>query len=315
MPIVGAIAPDHDERKAAKAGRLPVWRPLDEILEQSLRATPKWSPWSYELLAAAIDEQEERGDNISTTALTSPCPRSVVLERKEPYVVSMDDLWRAFRGTMVHYVLEDTARPDSIAEVRFFAPIVGDELISCKPDLVTADGTMWDYKNTAEVPRYDYPYAGHQEQLNFNRWIVNNAIKWEKDDEPYNLPFDVRTLEFEHLAIMYMDIDGPKPLECIKTIQVPTGPGARNPTKSKRVPDVWDDEKVMWGWKSYDGQDIPGIVDRYKAMRVALDMYPEWPEGIEEIWGGPKGWGCPGFPYCPLKGKCIASRYPNALIW
>jgi hypothetical protein len=216
---------------------------------------------------------------------------------------------------MVHYVLEDTAREGSVAEVRFFAPIVGDELISCAPDLVTADGTMWDYKNAAEVPRYDYPYAGHQEQLNFNRWIVNNAIKWEKNGEPYDLPFDVRTLQFQHLAIMYMDINGPKPLECTTTIQVPTSKGAKNPTKSKRVPDVWDDEKVMWGRKSYDGRDIPGMVERYKAMRVALDSYPKWPTGIEETWGGEAGWGCPGYPHCPLNNKCLASRYPDGLRW
>lgn len=314
MPIIGVIAPDHDERQAAKAGRLPVWKPVEAVVEQSLNSSPKWSPWSYELLAAALGEQEERGDNISTTALTSPCPRSVVLERKENYVVSMDELWRAFRGTMVHYVLEAAARENSIAEVRFFAPML-DETISCKPDLVTADGTIWDYKNTAEVPRYDYPYAGHTEQLQFNRWIIANAVKWEKDDEPYDLPFDVRHMEFEHLAIMYMDIDGPKPLECVTTIEVPTGPGAKYPTKKKKVPDVWDDEKVLWGWKDYAGQEIPGLVDRFKAMRLALNEYPNFPKGLAEEWGGEATWECPGFPHCPLKGKCLASRYPGGLVW
>lgn len=315
MPVLGVVSPTHDERKATRAGRLPIWMPVEELLEKAARAeSPKWSPWSYELIAAALSELEERGDNISTTALTAPCPRSVVLERKEDYVISMDELWRAFRGTMIHYVLEASARDDSVAEVRFFAKLLGDP-ISCKPDLITADGTMWDYKNTAEVPRYDYPYAGNQEQLNFNRWIVNNSHAWEKDDEPVALPFQPKLMQFKHLAIMYMDINGPKPLECTTTIQVPTAKGARNPTKAKKVPDVWDDEKILWGWKDYEGQEIPGMVDRYKAMRLALDSYPKFPAELAEFWGGDESWACPGYPYCPLKGKCVASRYPDGLVW
>lgn len=313
MPVVGVLDPAHDERKALRSGRLPKWLSLDEIREEARVADPKWSPWSYELVTAALGEIEERGTNISTTALTSPCPRSVVLERKESYVVTLDELWRAFRGTMVHYVLEDSAREGSIAEVRFFAPIYGDEMISCKPDLVTADGTIWDYKNTAEVPRYNYPYTGHTEQLQFNRFIIEHSVRWEKDDKPVDLPFDPRHMEWSHLAVMYMDLDGPKPLEVLAPVQIPKKDGSG--TYTRRKPDIWDDEKVLWGWKDYEGVDVAGLVERYKAMRNALDMYPDWPSGLEEVWGGEAGWACPGYPHCPLQSKCLASRYPAGLIW
>lgn len=304
MPIKGIVDPSHKQRKSATGGitgNLPKWYPVEELLDQAYHSDPKWSPWSFELLNAAIGSMEERGDNISTTALTGPCPRSTVLERKEEYIADVDKLWRAFRGTMVHYVLEDAARPNSIAEVRFHAPLADDE-ISCKPDLITQEGVMWDYKNVGNLPRYDSPFPSHVEQLQFNAYIVRNATKWALDDNDYELPFDVRGMDFKRLAILYMDIDGPKVLECQTSIQVPnkTRPG----THAVKVPDVWSDDQVlelMW--------------PRFKSLREALDSYPKWPKGLEEFWGGDAGWECPGFPHCPLKGNCLASRYPKGLVW
>ena len=273
-------------------------------MEESYRADPHESPWSYELLAASIGEVEERGQNISTTALVGPCPRSTVLERMEDYVEDVDRLWRAFRGTMVHYVLEAAARPNSIAEVRFHAP-VGDDTISCKPDLITDDGQLWDYKNTAKVPRWNNVYPNHAEQLQINRWIVNNAVKWEKDGEPYDLTLDVRTMSFEHLVIMYLDLDGPKPLEYMESIDVPTtSKYAKSATKKAKIPGVWNDERVL---------DL--LLPRFNAMRAALDSYPKFPDIAQKVWGGPKDWRCPGYPLCPLNGKCLAARYPGGLTW
>ncbi len=312
MPLIGVVDPSHDERKTTKPGRLPAWLPIDELLEKSLNAGPRWSPYPFELLNAALGEFEERGDRISTTALTAPCPRSLVLERKEDYVLTIDELWRAFRGTMIHKVLEDASRLGAIAETRFFTEIDG-EPISCKPDLITRDGTMYDYKNGADVPRYDYMYQSHNEQLQFNRWIVQHHTRAEKNDRLVLLPFNPRNMEFDHLVIVYMDLDGPKVLETTKTIEVPnkTVPG----TKKRKVPDIWEDDTVLDGWEDYRGGFIPGMRPRFAALRAAFNSYPDFPEECAEVWGGPPGWGCPGFPWCPLRGKCLASRYPNGLVW
>jgi hypothetical protein len=300
MPVVGVVDPSHKANKASATP--PPWLPVEELLSKAYTAEPKWSPYTFEIINAALGEIEERGDNISTTTLTGPCPRSTVLERKEDYVITMDDIWRAFRGTMVHYVLEGGARPNSIAEVRFFAPFAGDDLISCKPDLITDDGSIWDYKNTAKNPNYDYPYKGNAEQVQLNRYIVSRATDWEKDGKPTALPFDVRSMRFNHLVLVYMDLDGPKTLEVVKSVQV------RNKTNEGthpvKMPDIWTDAQVE-----------ETFTPRYQAMRAALESYPVWPEGVESVWGGPKGWECPGYPYCPLKGKCLASRYPNGLVW
>lgn len=303
MPIIGVVDPSHKQRKRDGDGP-PNWLSPEELLEKALYEEPTWSPYPYEVIAAALREIEDRGDGISATALVSPCPRSLILERKVEYITDLDHLWRAFRGTMVHRVLEFSSRPASIAETRFFTKFLEDDELSCKPDLVTRD-TIYDYKNVAQVPRYDYPYASHNQQLQINRYIMNNAAAWEKEGmRNAPLPFDVRTTPFRHLVIAYLDLDGPKQLETLTTIQVPTQPGAKNPSRSRRVSDVWTDDRVL---------DL--IVPKFRMLRAALTDFPKFPKGAEEVWGGEADWRCPGYPHCPLRGKCLASRYPNGLVW
>lgn len=305
MPAIGYINPAHDERKRSvggQSGQLPEWKTVEELLEDAYHAEPTDSPWPYELINAALVDDHEWKNRISVTMLNSPCPRSTVLEKLEDYVGTVDELWRAFRGSMIHAILEKGARPNSVAEVKFIANL-GDEQISCIPDLIT-EGTLWDYKNVEKVPTWNNVASYHNEQLQMNRWIVNNAVDWEKDGEPYDLALDVRSMKFQHLVLAYLDINGPKPLEVMESIEVPTKKGAKQPYKKVRMPSVWSDERVL---------DM--MVPRFKAMRAALDSYPKFPDLAQKVWGGPASWECPGWPYCALRGKCVASRYPNGLKW
>lgn len=296
MPVAGVSDPSHKERKTDEPGRLPNWFTPDQLLHRAAGAEPGWGPWSYELLAAALAHIQERGDNISTTALTSACPRSTVLERKESYIADLDNLWRAFRGTLIHRTLELSARPGAVAETRFFAELPNGGELSCSPDLIEGF-TMWDYKNTKQNPSYNYPYRSHTTQLQVNRWVVNNATRWEKDDKPFDIPFNPRELNFRHLVVMYLDIDGPKPLETpYRKVTLPDG-------KFVREPYIWSDDEVL-EW----------VTPRYDALRSALDAYPEWPDGVEEVWGGEPGYTCPGPPLCKLP-NCLAKRFPHGLVW
>lgn len=307
MPIAGVVDPSHKERIRSKYGaELPKWYPVDYLMKLAYENDdPHWSPFTYELLSNALSEDRDSyyGDRITTTMLESPCPRSNIIARKEEYIEDVDELWMRFRGSMVHSSLEQHARPNSISEVRFFAKVEDDE-ISGTPDLITQAGTMWDYK-TGKVPRWADPMPWHVEQLQINRWIVNNAHMWKKgDEENPPVPFDPRALDFQHLAILYMDDNGPVPLEFMERIDIPTKKGAKNPYKKVKVPGIWDDAKVL---------DM--MMPRFKAMRAALESYPEFPKGVEKLWGGDNTWECPGPPYCPLRGMCLASRFPDALIW
>jgi len=103
--LVGIVDPSHYERAHARAGRLPNWLTLDEALLASSAPNPKWSPWTFEIIQAALGEHQERGTRLSTTALTSPCPRAEVLKRSVDYIGSLDDMYAPLRGTMVHRTL------------------------------------------------------------------------------------------------------------------------------------------------------------------------------------------------------------------
>ena len=305
MPLVGIIDPSHDERKNDEPGRLPNWYTIDEMLSLGMEADPKWSPWTYELIHAALDEWQER-DWISTTLLVGGCARSKVLERKEDFILSLEDLWPALQGTLVHRTLESTARPGSVAEGRFYTtiqvPKVGGVEVSCSPDLVTAHGHLVDYKRPTDdrnIPMYGYPWKSHVYQLQLNRYIVNHAERWDTAEE---LPWNPRTLHITHLYVVYLGSRAPKIIEVQKSVEVPLKNGS---TGVRKVPDIWDDTYV---------EDI--LIPRLTGMVKALKAYPEWPEGLEEYPGfeGPPGWRCPGKPWCKLP-DCLAKRYPSGLMW
>jgi hypothetical protein len=90
LPVIGVVDPSHKANKASATP--PPWLPVEELLSKAYTAEPKWSPYTFEIINAALGEIEERGDNISTTTLTGPCPRSTVLERKEDYYRAEHDL-------------------------------------------------------------------------------------------------------------------------------------------------------------------------------------------------------------------------------
>jgi len=57
LGLVGIIDPSHEERKKDREGRLPKWFPRDELLTRFETASPKFSPYSYEVVAAADGAQ------------------------------------------------------------------------------------------------------------------------------------------------------------------------------------------------------------------------------------------------------------------
>ncbi|MEM2973346.1 MAG: hypothetical protein QXS50_04270 [Candidatus Caldarchaeum sp.] len=229
--------------------------------------------------------------------------RSTLLERKEDYIASLDNGYAALRGTMIHRTLEHAARPGSIAEWRFFTTVDGQEL-SCSPDLITYD-TIWDYKTTENPPSFDYMYTGHKLQLQFNRFIFNNAEKWQPNDpsiDPATIPLDPHHTKVQHLCIVYLGPKGPKVLETVKSVEITNSSGKKVKVKK---PDIWTDNQVL-----------KELRPRLEAWKMAWDAYPNWPDGLENYpgWEGPPDWRCPGPPLCYLP-NCLAKRYPNGLVW
>jgi hypothetical protein len=301
MPLIGFVDASHTGRRYLEPGNYPRWYSVEETLERARVAGPRESAWPFELVRAALDAHQDR-DYFSTTMFTGACKRGTVVERLCEFILALDDQYAALRGTLLHKVLEDDARAGGVAEVRFFTG-VGDDEVSCTPDLLT-DDTVWDWKMTENPPTYDYPWPNHCRQLQYNRFIVNNATKWEKDGQPYDLHINPWEWNFEHLVAVYIGPKWPKVLEVTESQQVPNI-GDPTRTHAKRMPSVWPDE-VVYKKLSTD----------LEAMNAALRSFPEWPAGLEEYegWNGPPSFKCPGVPLCFLP-NCLAKRWPDQLVW
>ncbi len=314
--LVGVIDPSHKAGREdfGKPGVLPPWLTTADAIAAA-EADPKWGPYTPELLTAMVEGYQNRGDMISVSALVAACPRAEVIKRKEDYVEELRDLYVPFRGTMVHRTLEQVAPRigrESIAEARFFTAVDGVEF-SCSPDLLTKD-TLYDYKVTETPPVYDYPYVHHKEQVEFNAFVVRNSTHFQLPDGgkvDYRvdaaqalgsaLSFDPREFPAQHVVLVYMGPKFPKVLEVERTEQVfnkKTGKFGK-----AKMPFVWPDALVL-----------KVLRPRLEAFSHALQVYPEWPDGAENVWGGEPGWLCPGPPLCRLP-NCLARRWPNRLVW
>jgi hypothetical protein len=230
--------------------------------------------------------------------------RGTVLERREDYVDSLDGRYASIRGTLVHRTMELAHRPGSLAEWRFWTDVHGMEF-SCSPDLIVPnDGLLVDYKTTENPPDWS-PYRHHSDQVQLNRWVVNNAKRWEAPDDHEPVDVQPQFIDFKQLVLVYL---GPKkPLQLVVQQSVDVRNTSGKGTHKRKQPYVWSDKQAL----AY-------LEPRLEGLAMALASYPEWPEGLEEYPGfeGPAGWECPGPPLCWLTNtQCLAKRYPTGLVW
>lgn len=293
--LVGVVDPSHTTRKSDKPGILPPWLTIDELWLTSQTDDTKWSPWTYEMIQAALGEWQERGDRISTTLLVAGCPRGAVLERKVDWVGRLDDMYASLRGTLLHTMLEQYARTGGIAEARFFTT-VDDIEFSCSPDLLT-EATVYDYKMTENPPTFGYPYRHHTEQLMVNGYVARHAERWEHTED---LPFDPREFPAHQAVVVYLGPKGPKPI-LVERNEEHVTPGGK--VIKKKRPYMWS-----------DSESVDFIRPRLRMMQQALSIFPRWPEGAEDLWGGEPGYDCPGPPLCYLP-NCLAKRHPELYTW
>lgn len=292
--------------------------PVDDALRHASERRKNQFP--YELLQAMLAQVQDRGYRISTTTLTTKCLRSEVLQRTEEYAGDPKRMYPSFRGTMFHGQLELHAHPYSKEEPRYHILLPGDRAFSGAPDLVDVKaGTLYDYKFSKENPRFDYPWPGHKEQGQINRWLVDHAdyVEWRGEyfpltdagathfietaaaagETPQSSEWDISLnrerfvpVDWQGIYVVYMDDKGPKPLLITKSEQVPTKDGKG--TKPARVADIWPDEDVE-----------RLILRKYEEAEVAFQnaaagQYPDIPEEFT-------AWKHPLCEWCPVKDSCI----------
>lgn len=239
-----------------------------EDLLDFLATRPGRTQWTYELAKSIMDQQQDRKDRISTTSLTAKCLRSNAMERALPFTNALEKMYAAFRGTLYHGQLEQYYAPGCIAEARYHATLPNGDPLSGSPDLVDISrGVLYDYKTSKSVPRFDRVWEDHALQLQINRWLVDNAHTVDFEGKSYTLVGNSKAakanrarfvpIDWQELAIVYLDMDGPKTIPVWKSIIVPTKDGKG--TKKARVADIWTDE-----------QALEVIEERYETTKEAM---------------------------------------------
>lgn len=242
--------------------------PIADFLE-AMKAPDAVIP--YPLAASMLENEERPDEGFSATQLISGCISCKVLQACEPYTEAITDLWYRWRGSMLHGVLAKHALPGHISEVRFYTETPFG-VFHGKPDLIDPVlGILDDYKTTKRVPMWA-PWNNHVEQLNFYRWLVNHASRWDAE-----LPNDPRYIEFNRMFITYIDDAGVKRMECTTSRQVATKPGAKNPTKTVKEPAIWSDEEVeALLFSRY--QDLADATERYRNTGTLPAYLPDFDE-------------------------------------
>lgn len=113
----------------------------------------------------------------SVTQLTKDCLRQIVIQDRNDYWVSPRKNWYAFRGTLIHQVLEGSMPSDGWKEVYYSRELELSDgrtiRIASKVDKVLLDKLLIrDYKTTRRLPtKKTGAYGKHELQLNIYRWI------------------------------------------------------------------------------------------------------------------------------------------------
>ncbi len=155
---------------------------FDDALAQALE-DGEWEGMPYEVLVGIRSQvEQERPDGFSATQLLG-CPRKSFLEAEEDFYVEPMSNFPAFRGTVIHDILDRAAPVGAVTEERVHRDHRG-IIISGQPDTLRLSmrgrnrtkHLIRDWKSTKSLPRYDNAYTNHQQQINLYRWILGAYV-------------------------------------------------------------------------------------------------------------------------------------------
>lgn len=179
-----------------------------------------WEDFPEEvLLGMYANVTKERPGEISVTQLLG-CPRAVYLEGTTDWALPPADNYAAFRGMVVHSVLEGLG--GATTEQRITKEYRG-VVLSGQPDsirlIANGDRTLLrDWKSTNKLPMFDNAYTHHQQQVNLYRWLLD--LDWRRTD----------------LELVYLSMEG------VKIMTLKRGGTNRY---GRAIPNqIWTDEEV-----------------------------------------------------------------------
>lgn len=183
----------------------------------------EWAGYPYEvLLGMQKNLSKVRPRRITVTTLLG-CPRKVHLERDAEFFADPAKNYPAYRGTIIHQMMENAKTPGATVEQRIERVFEG-TTISGQIDwfkvMKAKNGKtlLRDYKSTDDLPRFNTAYSSHRQQVNLYRWLL--------DLDP----------EETELEIVYISMNGVK--------IIPLSAGGETRTGRKKPVHVWTDDQV-----------------------------------------------------------------------
>jgi len=129
-------------------------------------------PFDAAILRAMIAGMRQRVEGIRVTHLTG-CLRRPVLEARHEYHDRPQNCYYAFRGRMIHRILESAQLSGAVTERRFRRTVEG-VTISGQPDVIFPRARLLrDYKTIRRIGSWlREPKAAHVEQVNIYAWLL-----------------------------------------------------------------------------------------------------------------------------------------------
>ncbi len=196
--------------------------PFQEALHTA-RDHGEWGGFPFEILMGMyINLSKVRPSTISVTALLG-CARKIHLEREADFFADPMKNYPAYRGTIIHAIVQNDASPDATVEKRYTREFEGTTItggIDWHATFEAKNGRtlLRDFKSAKALPKYYSAYTSHRQQVNLYRWLL-----------------DLDPAETE-LEIVYIAMEGVK--------IIPLSAGGVTRTGRKKANQVWSDDEV-----------------------------------------------------------------------
>lgn len=143
-------------------------------------AKGQWCPFTPPIVRGLIESNQPRNLLAYSATELSGCTRKVRLQEQVDFFLKPSEAYWAFRGRLVHSILEYAHQDTGVMrEQRFYAEI-GEHLFTGQVDLFYPDRRhLVDYKTTKEVPRWGKMYICPQCEttLRESKWGFKKGTK------------------------------------------------------------------------------------------------------------------------------------------
>lgn len=216
---------------------------FEDALDEA-KQTGEWSGFPYEILLGMYQNLVKvRPAEITVTQLLH-CARKNQLEKTTDFYADPRTNYPAYRGTIIHSIMERNAPMNAQVEQRYAREYEG-VLISGGIDwsMSVAHGRtlLRDFKSVVDLPKYYSAYTTHQQQINLYRWLLH--LDPDKTD----------------MEIVYISMDGVK--------IIPIKAGGETKGGRKIANQVWSDEQV----ESFIRQRLPLLQQDLLPYRLVPD--------------------------------------------